>query len=305
MKSSIKLSIFSFLILGFGIFSCGDEDLVTYQEGGVLKIADAYLDILTPVVSFQAGTPDYSISMDIINGEKRVTKVNVYSVYTDAVSGKTSSEVLLTTIDVPAGAKVNLSKKLTFADLKNGITVNGGPLPDDQNKLSVGSGWKLRFEGETSLGKVALTGNINLAVLSRFAGIYKVIESQYVRIDVPRPDLSWTGQNRFIGSVDDNTFSYNDWWGTLAWTGQSFRFKIDFATNKIKVPILVNGALVSGNRALSCETEPQFLNLVPCDGSNVFIPDEVNGKHIIKLTYGYFTDGSGPRQFYEVLEKVQ
>lgn len=56
MKSSIKLSIFSFLILGFGIFSCGDEDLVTYQEGGVLKIADAYLDILTPVVSFQAGT---------------------------------------------------------------------------------------------------------------------------------------------------------------------------------------------------------------------------------------------------------
>ncbi|MBK8547877.1 MAG: hypothetical protein IPL63_11025 [Saprospiraceae bacterium] len=37
------------------------------------------------------------------------------------------------------------SKKLTFADLKNGITVNGGPLPDDQNKLSVGSGWKLSF----------------------------------------------------------------------------------------------------------------------------------------------------------------
>lgn len=110
MKSSIKLSIFSFLILGFGIFSCGDEDLVTYQEGGVLKIADAYLDILTPVVSFQAGTPDYSISMDIINGEKRVTKVNVYSIYTDAISGKTSNEVLLTTIDVPAGAKVNLSK---------------------------------------------------------------------------------------------------------------------------------------------------------------------------------------------------
>ncbi|MBK8547876.1 MAG: hypothetical protein IPL63_11020 [Saprospiraceae bacterium] len=29
--------------------------MATYQEGGVLKIADAYLDILTPVVSFQAG----------------------------------------------------------------------------------------------------------------------------------------------------------------------------------------------------------------------------------------------------------
>lgn len=304
MKSNLKLSIFSFLILGFGFFSCGEEDLVTYQEGGVLKIADAYLDILTPVVSFQAGTPDYSISMDIINGEKRVTKVNVYSIYTDAISGKTSNEVLLTTIDVPAGAKVNLTKKLTYADLKNGITVNGGPLPDDQNKLSVGSGWKLRFDGESSLGKVPLTGNINLAVLSRFAGIYKVVESHYYRIGVLT--AQWDGQERFIGSVDDNTFSYNDYWGNFGWSGKSFRFRIDFATNKIDVPIIVPGnGTFAGNRAISCATDEALFAQFDCKTFNSFEPDEATGKHRIKLTYGYFTDGSGPRAFYEVLEKVQ
>ncbi|MBK8621590.1 MAG: hypothetical protein IPN79_07465 [Saprospiraceae bacterium] len=303
MKSSLKFSIFSFLILGFSFFSCGDEDLVSYKEGGVLKIADAYLDVLTPVVSFQAGTPDYTISMDIINGEKRVNKVNVYSVYTDAVSGKTSNEVLLAAIDVPAGNKVNLSKKLTYADLKNGVTVNGAGLPDDQNQLSVGSGWKLRFEGETSLGIVPLVGNINLAVLSRFAGIYKVVESHYYRIGVLTAD--WNGQERFIGSVDDNTFSYNDYWGNFAWAGCSFRFKIDFATNKIEVPILTSCGTFAGNRAISCPTDEALFAEFDCKTFDVFEPNEATGKHRIKLTYGYFTDGSGPRAFYEVLEKVQ
>lgn len=304
MKNKIFLAIFSLFLVTFSFTSCGDEELVTYQEGGVLKIADPYLQIVTPVVSFQAGTPSYNISIDLINGEKRVKTLNIYSVYTDSKTGAKSGEVLLTSIAVPAGNKVNLSQDLTYADLKKGLSVNGSALPDNQNDLAVGSGWKLRFEGDTDTGVIGMAGNINIAVLSRFAGIYKVVESQYVRIDVPRPDLAWTGQERFIGSIDDNTFAYNDYWGLFAWTGQSFRFKVDFATNQIEVPILVNGALFSGNRALSCATEPNNLSLVPCDGSNVLIPDEVNGKHVIKLTYGYFTDGSGPRMFYEVLEKV-
>jgi hypothetical protein len=114
----------------------------------------------------------------------------------------------------------------------------------------------------------------------------------------------WVGATRFIGSVDETTFSYNDYWGGFIWTGNAFHFRVDESDNSIEVPILVNGALFSGNRAMSCSINPADFTSVPCDGSNILIPDDVNGKHTIKLTYGYFTDGSGPREFYEVLEKL-
>lgn len=302
MKNKIFLYIFSLFVLTFSFTSCGEEDLVTYQEGGVLKIADAYIDILTPVVSFQAGIPDYTISMDLVNGEKKVKSIRVYSVFTDAATEGKSNEVLLATLSVPDGNKVNISKAFTYADLKNGLTVGGAALPADEKDLAVGSGWKLRFEGDSDLGPVQLNGSITIAVLSRFAGIYKVVESNYFRIGVLT--AQWDGQTRFIGSVDETTFSYNDYWGNFAWGGQSFRFKIDFTSNKIEVPILVNGALFSGNRGINCETDPASFPQFDCANYNLFIPDDATGKHTIKLAYGYFTDGSGPRVFYETLEKV-
>lgn len=302
MKNKIFLAICSLFLVSLSFTSCNDEELVTYQEGGVLKIADAYIDILTPVVSFQAGIPDYTISMDLVNGEKKVTGIRVYSVFTDAKTEGKSNEVLLATLAVPAGNKVNISKAFTYADLKNGLSVGGAALPDDEKDLAVGSGWKLRFEGDSDLGPVQLNGSITIAVLSRFAGIYKVVESNYFRIGVLT--AQWDGQTRFIGSVDETTFSYNDYWGNFSWGGQSFRFKINFATNKVEVPILVNGALFSGNRGINCESDPASFVQFDCNDYNVFIPDEATGKHTIKLAYGYFTDGSGPRVFYETLEKV-
>lgn len=44
---------------------------------------------------------------------------------------------------------------------------------------------------------------------------------------------------------------------------------------------------------------------MPCTGTNILIKDDVNGKHRIKLTYGYFTEGSGSREFYEEMEKFK
>ena len=45
------------------------------------------------------------------------------------------------------------------------MTVNGGGLPADQKDLPVGSGWKFRFEGETSQGVIDLAGNVNVGVI--------------------------------------------------------------------------------------------------------------------------------------------
>lgn len=301
MNKAFYLAVFTLIAL-----ACEEDTVMDYNDGSPTfqNVADPYLQIQTPVIGFQAGTESYPFAVNVINpdNELQLKEVKVYSVFTNAETGSESNEALLGTLPVE-GANRNVVEGLwDYSQLKAGITVDGAPLPDDEEQLKVGSGWNLRFEGVTESGKaVRLKGNINVAVLSKYAGIYKVTKSEYFRIGVSTAE--WTGQTRFIGSVDEDTFSYNDWWGNFAWTGSQFNFDIDFTTNKIKVPIPVDG-LFGGNRALDCAVEPQTFMVFSCTNTNMLIPDEVTGKHVIRLTYGYFTDGSGPREFSEELEKV-
>lgn len=303
---NIRLITFLSLALVFAAVSCNEDEFVTYGEETNTKLTDPYLQILTPVISFQAGTPSYNMKFNVINGNEatRVSSIDVYKVFTDIVTGNSSNEALLGTYPVGPGigTSTTIDEQLTYAQLKEGLTVNGGPLPDDETQLALGSGWSLRFEGQQATGKFGLNGGIQISVLSRFAGLYQVIESAYYRIGVNSG--TWNGTEIFIGSVDDTTFSHNDWWGPFAWAGEAFNFSLNEATNAITVPILTPSGIYAGNRAISCVTDAALFANVPCAESNVLIPDEVNGKHIIKLTYGYFTDGSGPREFYEVLEKL-
>ena len=37
---------------------------------------------------------------------------------------------------------------------------------------------------------------------------------------------------------------------------------------------------------------------------NTVLLDNVNGKDIITMSFGYYTAGSGPREFYQQMEKV-
>lgn len=300
-----------YLMVVFTLFalSCEEEREIEYpvSEAVTQQITDPFLQIKTSVIGFQAGTPSYDLEFNVINGLKNVSQVNVYSTFTDATTGQTSNEVLLKSYPVTGSTRNILTDELTYADLKAGLTLNGTPLPDNQTTLAVGSGWKFRFEGVRPSGEtVHLPGAVNVAVLSRFAGIYEVKKAEYWRIGVLRNDVTgpWIGEHIFIGSVDENTFSHNDWWGPFAWTGESFHFDVDLTTNKITVPILVDGALFAGNRALSCATDAGDLSRVKCGSSNILIPDDVTGRHKIILSYGYFVDGSGAREFYQELEKV-
>jgi hypothetical protein len=295
--------IFSIVLLFAVFISCEKDSTpgsIEYADGGTIKIGDPYLQIQTPVVSFQAGLADYKISTYLVNGLKAVTKVNMYGVYTDAKTSAKSNEALVTSFVVPAGNRVLLEKNLTYDDLKKGLTVNGGGLPADQKDLPVGSGWKFRFEGETSQGVIDLAGNVNVGVLSRFAGLYRVINSEYFRIGVST--AKWNGETRFIGSVNDATFSHNDYWGNFAWSGRTFHFVVN-SDNSITVPVIVDG-IFSGTYAINCIDHKDKFTSVPCTGTNILIKDDVNGKHRIKLTYGYFTEGSGSREFYEEMEKI-
>jgi len=300
MKNNIITYLFSFCLLFLAV-GC-EQDLVEYGSEQAQVITDPFLQIGTPVISFQAGTPSYSLEFNAINGTKRISAVDVYMTFTDAASGMKSNEAVLASYPT-SGDFTPIVADLTYDDLKAGLTVDGSPLPDDEVALAIGSGWALRFVGKRAEGDINLSGSVRISVLSRFAGIYKVLEGQYFRIGVATNAGPWVGLTRFIGSVDATTFSYNDFWGPFTWTGSQFNFRLNESDNSIDVPIIVAG-LFSGNRALNCKTDAAIFTNVPCDGSNILIPDDETGHHTIKITYGYFTDGSGAREFYEVLEKL-
>jgi hypothetical protein len=303
--SKISYILLTFLVVTFGCDESSDP-FADYEQGPAQQIADPYLQILTPVVSFQAGTPSYNVSMNTINGLKQLTKVDAYKVYTDANTGSSSEEVPFKSYAIDNPMKVVIDDEFTYEDLKEGITVDGNPLPEDDVELAVGSGWVITYKGITTSGdEIPLAGSVNVAVLSRFAGIYRIVDMKYWRIGEDRDDVyaSEIGNTRFIGSVDENTFKYNDYWGPFVWTGSSFNFDIDYNDNSITVPIICCG-LFSGDYATNCQENADKLTNVPCDGSNILIPDDATGKHRIILTYGYFAEGSGPREFWEILEKV-
>ena len=298
------LKRYSLIILTFIGLSCEEDNTVDYDQNAAIfqKVPDPFVQVTTPVVGFQAGTESYDLAFNVINGTKAVTSVNTYSVFTDAETGAESNEVMLGSFPITDPNRNIIESTVTYDDLKAGLTVNGGSLPASDLDLKVGSGWKLRFEGVAASGEVIpLAGNINVAVLSRYAGIYKVIDSKYYRIGVLT--ATWTGEERFIGSVDEDTFSYNDYWGNFPWTGNQFNFDIDLTSNVITVPITVDG-IFGGNRAISCPANAADFPTLGCANTNVLIINDATGKHRIKLTYGYYTDGSGSREFYEELEKV-
>lgn len=293
--------------------SCSEDTEMDYGTNEeTQRITDPALQINTPVIGFQAGTENYEYAFNVINPDNdlQLEEIKMYSIFTDAETGLSSEEVELATVDVEGPNRNVIAGTVDYNQLKAGVTVNGQPLPEDQLLLKVGSGWKVRFEGITASGKVIrLGGNINVAVLSPYAGIYEFTHLEYYRINVLRNDVSdpVLGTQVFIGSVDEDTFSHNDWWGPFAWTGSSFNFSIDLTPDaEGNFPItsyeFPNG-IYSGNRPLTCATEPSSMPNVHCPDSDYLEPDN-SGAHKLYMSYGYFTDGSGAREFYCELTRV-
>ncbi len=309
----MKYKIYYFFIMLAAITfisSCvKDPDPVTYAETN-LERNDPLKQVLvnTPNVAFVAGEAGYGIEFIVITPNNDDTKqVNVYKTYTDANTGNSSNEALLKSYAVTAGVNTTtITDMLTYEQLAEGLAVNGGALPVDPVEIPVGSNWSLRLEPVNASGTEDFSApGISVAVLSPFAGNYTVIESDYWRIGVQSGIADWTGSERFIGSVDANTFSHPDAWGPFtAADGAVGQFVFDLnPDNSITVIDDPSQLFFSGDDMLTCQNDGAMFANVPCAGSNVLIPSG-DGKHIIKLTYGYFTNNSGPREFYEVLEKI-
>jgi hypothetical protein len=306
--------IFSLLWL-----SCDDDErAIDYAEDAAInaRILDPFLQVTTGFVPFEVGTEKYDIQFNVVNGVDALSKVKLYGSFYDAESRETSNEVLFGEYNVTSPERTVIKDSFTYDELRGGLTVDGGPLPASDEDIFPGSGWSFRFEGDYASGKtLPLVGQINM-VLSKYAGIYKVSNSTYMRIQVdpvifPGEGVAhWDGEEVFIGFVDENTLSYNDAWGYFPTPGCSWEFNYN-EDGKITDIVLSDGIVCASAAATlaTCATPDAFKNLSTylnsnlCVESNVIIDNDVTGEHVIKLTYGYVGAG-GVRQFTETLTKV-
>lgn len=231
------------------------------------------------------------------------TKIFTASDDSDSVVSYSSNEMLDRTISVSSSDFEFLDFTYTFDELKDGLTVNGDALPTLDGDYNIGDSWSLKVVSILSDGRsVAQRTPINLTVSTRYAGRYLVTNQEYYRIGDFRDDVAWPTEF-VIESIDATTYRQVEYFG--AFDGNELYFQvidgvISYPENK------PNGDAQIGNDQplTTCNRNPADLSNVNCATSNVVIDDDVNGEDLLIMTYGYFTAGSGAREFYQELKKI-
>lgn len=257
MKNIInKIYILLFAIVAIGFNACVEpDDLVTsnVNTGGLVEAT-------TGNVPYKLGaTPSFDVSINVPAGPA-ISSVEVYKSFT-TVGGVKSNSVLLTSIAIAGGntsAEVPKTFTLTYADLKEGITVEGSPLPDSELDLSIGDSWKLEYTSVMTddSRQVLNNASTNVSVANFFAGGYTSnvtyehpVGMQIDHVDYKKDLLAlnankcetymagWTDVQLFITVNSDNTVlveSNEDDWDPLhniAWGTNSY----DPATGTIHI----------------------------------------------------------------------
>jgi hypothetical protein len=313
MKSLHKFLYITILALAF---SCNEsEDLVTdnAREGGLL-------DPASTSVNYVVGQPEgpYTMSFLVRQSDVKTTQVNIYKSftstvkYTEIVDGKeveksktfTSNEVLAESIDITDMKNHHISSSYDFNKLTQGLQVESltggpGPLPASDGDYQIGDKWLFRVESVLDDGRVVQqAAPISVAVSTRYAGTYKPVAGSYFRLGVPTTDLSGWPDKVLIESVDATTYRILEYWGPFEANEVLFQI-ID---GKI---IYVPDQVFNDQPMITCESNPgDFVPAVNCGNTNYVINDDLTGKDRLVMTSGYYTGGSGPRVFYQILEKV-
>lgn len=315
MKKIFKYICITALVI---TFSCNEsEDLVTANatEGGLLEP-------VSTSVNYVVGQPEgpYAMSFLVRQGDVKTTQVKLYKSFTTTVKYKetvdgievekqktfVSNEVLAETIDI---AEMNSnhyinSSDFTFTELLDGLQIEslaGGPapLPANDGDYQIGDKWVFRVESVLEDGRVTRQAvPVNVAVSTRYAGTYKPVIAEYYRIGVFTTDISGWPSEVLIESVDATTYRIVEYWGP-------------FSANEVLFQIIngqisyVENQVFNNQPMITCESNAtDFVPQAHCGDTNFVINDDVTGKDRLVMTSGYFTPGSGPRVFYQVLEKV-
>ncbi|WP_209402004.1 hypothetical protein [Pseudozobellia sp. WGM2] len=279
-----------------------NEAITIASEGGALSVGSS----LGYVVGSEGPTTSRA---SFIQGDVKTTKVEVYKSFESPTDTTKSDEILFRTFDISEqgeGAQVVIDLPFDYQDLAEGLTLDKGSLPDEDSGLNIGDFWTLRYVSTTSNGTIVENSvSTKVSVSTRFAGKYAVNTGVYYRIGVLRDDVAFPDEMT-IESVDATTYRIVDYFG--AFEGNELFFQID-ADGIITYPEnKPNGDAQVGNGEplITCTSSPNNMTNVPCGASesNFVQQDDVNGEDVLFMTFGYLTAGSGPREFYQVLEKI-
>ena len=150
------------------------------------------------------------------------------------------------------------------------------------------------------------TDSINITIeylcFSEITGTYETSDAMYWRIGVLTYDEAiWPAEQEII-YICNNTFRFLEWIGPF--NGNEWYFTVDEMGN-ISYPANTptgDGQTLNGQPLITCESNPGDMSNVNCDDTNYVV---IDGEDVtLVMSVGYFTSGSGPREFYQVLHKL-
>ncbi|MDP3946177.1 MAG: hypothetical protein Q8Q51_09800 [Lutibacter sp.] len=301
MKAIKILSILFLSLITFS--SCNDADLNVDNPDGNIQ-GGGLLDVKNTSINYVVGNPGpYSASIRVYQGEVKTTSIRVAKTF---YSGSFVSNTVDNFKTIPVSGDQNsfVNYTFNFTEMIAGLKgANGSPLSANDSNYQIGDYWKFDYYVTTSEGERLNYSSTKATVSTRYAGVYKVLESNYVRIGVPSGN--WNDTNVVIESVDANIYKHV---GLAFWADQSFYFTVDNTTGKITIlGVDPAGAAVTlnGNPIMTCLVNNQFTALNPClENANKVTKNDTTGEDVLQLTVGYYTSGSGPREFNEKLIKL-
>ena len=311
-----NIKLFTFVAAIFvAMVSCEEKGDFLTENKNVGGLISPLNQAITYVIG-NGNTFEYKESLNINqSGPLQVTKIYIYKSFVskkgtiDEADDVTSNEVLFRTYDVPTNSQnVNIPFSVNYTQLIAGLTVSGLPISPLDTNLFIGDAFTLRYEQLRSDGKTvessrASSAITKLSIGTRLAGKYKAIQALYYRIGVPTAtETSWPAET-IVESVDATNYKIVERFGFFPPT----------LTDKNNIKFIVTGSNISyspsqttGNDQpfITCGSNPSSFNAeVNCGTSNKVVLDNVNLKDRLYMTFGYLSP-SGPRVFYQVLEKI-
>jgi|GEM_PF-2005633 len=289
-----------------------NEDLVTAdaQQGGLVSASSTSNSYVVgnpgPYVMEFFAYQGQGIIIESLDLYKSFAGNDIYkdSKGKDSLVAYSSNEILDQTVTVSDANPHFFTVSYNYDDLIKGLSAKGNPLPSQDVNLNIGDQFLFRAVAHLNDGRtVEQSYTISFTVSTRYAGDYATIEAEYYRIGVLTYTTSDWPAVTTIQSVDASTYKVLEYFG--AFDGNEWYFQIN--NGKISYPDKTpDGAAQTGNGQpfITCESNPADMTNVPCTNSNYVVNDDVKGEDKLYMTFGYYTSGSGSREFYQVLQKI-
>jgi hypothetical protein len=285
-----KIINFKYLVLCFislTLASCLDNEVTDFGNGPILAQFENTTGEINIIKDPAITTIDYEIPITYIGGDNSILDRDVtvsigVSPNTVAKEG-VEFELITDTFTIPAGSKI------AKASIK---ILTAGLVPFDFKDIIL----EITDSSEAVSNVNTFTLTIKALAENTLAGDYTATDGQYWNSGTFRGN--YAGNHYTIQAISPGLYRYI---GIAYWVGgNDLYFTVDEATGDITIldkdlegePTLLNGSpIMTGSNNLNFEMVPFVANSTLKD----------DGKHEVKLTFGYHRGAGATREFTETL----